>query len=57
MGYSFVLRPGVRLMRSLDFSAKLVLLTSVAMLAQLVLTGVRELVFEPLWWLSGALMI
>ena len=44
-------------MRSLDFSAKLVLLISVAMLAQLVLTGVRELVFEPLWWLSGALMI
>ncbi|MBS0466001.1 MAG: hypothetical protein JSR14_02130 [Proteobacteria bacterium] len=54
MRHSFILRPGIRVMRSLDFSATLVSLTSVAVLAELVLAGMQALAIQPLGWLSGA---
>lgn len=53
MGELFILRPGIRMMRGLRFSAKLGLLTSVAVAAQLVLAGMQESANPALWWVCG----
>lgn len=57
MASSFMLQPGIRLMRRLRFSAKLALLAGVAVLAQLLVVGVQGLAGEAVWLLSGGAVL
>lgn len=57
MADSYILRPGIWLMRRLGFSTKLALLAGVAVLAQLIVTGAQGLGAQVIWIVCGAAML